>query len=527
MDFSILSNFSEEELTELMNLGMKYQNLGSYAEPVGINQPTYDPNLAVRNLCGDGASYSKPNTTAVSWASAIIIAAETALRNAECEDKLSLSYVLDCLPKLNDVKPNDVSPSDILRFVSEDGLISESAARAAALMGEKDICSASSLAKYRFETEYSTVPNESGLKNFMAEGNPVIVLLALNLVRLRSASNVTGEGVYTGATDNPSLYAVMKGYNEEKWNVTFNVVPCENMVLQLPITESDTNANYAGIAGFASSLKALSLSPPSTTQVDTEITLQSGGTGVNVGINYGYGDLELFSMTVGGSEASTLSTSIPNHLVNIALKDQDTTWDDVMPFSITTADGTSVTIPTTDMTTSDPIFFHPLYGTIPVTSVSSCQAFFEALKTDKIVHLEPNSCNDPSVTELLIGESDSVVYLWIENDNFLYVNKFEISDNANLEFINIAENSFTQDKGTVSDDGSRRLGDVSKSFMIKDCVKLISIEMGQYSFSDFAGEFGLIRLPSLQTIDIGKIGSESKNFFSNSFSVQCKSVFSC
>ena len=146
-------------------------------------------------------------------------------------------------------------------------------------MGEKDICSASSLAKYRFETEYSTVPNESGLKNFMAEGNPVIVLLALNLVRLRSAGNVTGEGVYTGATDNPSLYAVMKGYNEEKWNVTFNVVPCENMVLQLPITESDTNANYAGIAGFASSLKALSLSPPSTTQVDTKITLQSGGTG--------------------------------------------------------------------------------------------------------------------------------------------------------------------------------------------------------------------------------------------------------
>lgn len=305
MDFSILSDFSEQELTDMMNLGVKYQNLGSYAEPEGINVPEYDANLVVRNMCVDGADYSKPNSKAVSWASAIIIAAETALRNEECEDKLSLSYALDCLPKLNDIQPNDVTPMDILRFVSNEGLLSESSARAAKLMGETDLCSANSLAKYRFETEYNTVPNESGLKNFMAKGNPVVVLMALNLVRLRSASNVTGDGIYTGATDNPSLYAVMKGYSEEKWNVTFNVVPCENMVLQLPIEASKTSANYAGIAGFASSFKVASLSPPSTPEVNTAIELQSGGNVVNLKMNFGYGDLELFSMTVSGSESST------------------------------------------------------------------------------------------------------------------------------------------------------------------------------------------------------------------------------
>lgn len=527
MDFSILSDFSEQELTDMMNLGVKYQNLGSYADPEDINVPEYDANLVVHNLCVEGADYSKPNSKAVSWASAIIIAAETALRNAECEDKLSLSYVLDCLPKLNDIQPNDVTPMDILRFVSNEGLISESSARAAKLMGETDLCSANSLAKYRFETEYNTVPNESGLKNFMAKGNPVVVLMALNLVRLRSAGNVTGDGIYTGATDNPSLYAVMKGYSEEKWNVTFNVVPCENMVLQLPIEASKTSANYAGIAGFASSFKVLSLSPPSTPEVNTAIELQSGGNVVNLKMNFGYGDLELFSMTVGGSESSTLSRSIPSHLMYFALKDEDTTWDDLALFTVKIADNSPVTVLPSRSTSNERIFFHPLHGVISVTTVDSCQAFFDALKTEKIVHLLPDSCNDPAVTEILIGEMDTVIYLWIESNYFQYVNKFEISENANLEFINIADNSFTEERGTVSGDGSRRLGDSSKSFVIKNCAKLISLRIGRYSFSDYAGDLGLTNLPSLQSIEIGEIGAESKNFFSNSFSAQCNRMVSC
>ena len=93
------------------------------------------------------------------------------------------------------------------------------------------------------------------MKNLVAEKNPVVVLMALDLVRLRTANDVTGDDIYTGDTDQPSVYGVMRGFDDEKWTVTFNVVPCENIELNLPITESDTNANYAGIAGYAFSLK--------------------------------------------------------------------------------------------------------------------------------------------------------------------------------------------------------------------------------------------------------------------------------
>ena len=79
--------------------------------------------------------------------------------------------------------------------------------------------------------------------------------MALDLVRMKTVNDVTGDDIYTGATDQPSLYGVMKGFDEKKWTVTFNVVPCENIEMNLPVVDNDTNANYAGIAGYAMSMK--------------------------------------------------------------------------------------------------------------------------------------------------------------------------------------------------------------------------------------------------------------------------------
>ena len=97
--------------------------------------------------------------------------------------------------------------------------------------------------------------------NFVAEGNPVIVLMALDLIRLKTVNDVAGDAIYTGATDKPSLYGVMKGYDEKKWTVMFNVVPCENIEMNLPVVDNKTSANYAGIAGYAMSLKVKSVPP--------------------------------------------------------------------------------------------------------------------------------------------------------------------------------------------------------------------------------------------------------------------------
>lgn len=107
--------------------------------------------------------------------------------------------------------------------------------------------------------------------------------------------------------------------------------------------------------------------------------------------------------------------------MNFVLKDEDTTWDDLALFTVKIADNSPVTVLPSGSTSSERIFFHPLHGVISVTTVDSCQAFFDALKTEKIVHLMPDSCNDPAVTEILIGEMDTVIYLWIESNNFQYV----------------------------------------------------------------------------------------------------------
>ena len=74
-------------------------------------------------------------------------------------------------------------------------------------------------------------------------------------------------------------------------------------------------------------------------------------------------------------------------------------------------------------------------------------------------------------------------------------------------------NSFTQRKHGIEDDRS-------KSFHILNCESLESIEIGEYSFSDFAGEFELKNLPQLQSIQIGTIGSKSYNFYASSFVIR-------
>ena len=82
-----------------------------------------------------------------------------------------------------------------------------------------------------------------------------------------------------------------------------------------------------------------------------------------------------------------------------------------------------------------------------------------------------------------------------------------------LKTIKIGNNSFTQKK---NDEGN----DKSKSFHILNCESLESIQIGECSFSDFAGEFELKNLPQLQSIQMGTIGKWSYNFCHSSFVIR-------
>ena len=266
MNLSILSDFRDEDLEKMMDLGVKYSGEGSYAEPESTLAPSWPNEYVVgRDMCEGTEKYSAPHSFSTSWASALVLAAEAALRKERYYEPLSLPYVLKCLPESQEIEPNDVAPQDIAAFVTEKGLMSEAVA---GLLNENELCSANT-PKFYFEVTKNDSPNKSGLMNFIAKGDPVIVLMALDLVRMKTVNDVTGDDIYTGATDEPSLYGVMKGFDETKWTVTFNVVPCENIEMNLPVTDSETNANYAGIAGYAMSIQFIT-APLETRFQDTQ-----------------------------------------------------------------------------------------------------------------------------------------------------------------------------------------------------------------------------------------------------------------
>ena len=98
------------------------------------------------------------------------------------------------------------------------------------------------------------------------------------------------------------------------------------------------------------------------------------------------------------------------------------------------------------------------------------------------------------------------------------MNTFRIDGLNKLNSLKIGINSFTKDKHSGG-----IFGDISKSFHILNCNELISIDIGENSFSDFGGEFELKNLPKLQFINIGSSGDydySSFNFVSSSFIIR-------
>ena len=101
----------------------------------------------------------------------------------------------------------------------------------------------------------------------------------------------------------------------------------------------------------------------------------------------------------------------------------------------------------------------------------------------------------------------------IGDENMYNTNSLLIDNMIQLKSIKIGSNSFTKHKNSYGKDDSR-------SFRVSNCDKLESIEIGQYSFSDYSGKFELSNTPSLKSLKIGIIGKTSSNFYFSSFSVQ-------
>ena len=127
--------------------------------------------------------------------------------------------------------------------------------------------------------------------------------------------------------------------------------------------------------------------------------------------------------------------------------------------------------------------------------------------------LIPNwSCNDNNYTIFDFSRFSLLESIEIGNDSFGSVSTFQIDGLNQLKTIKIGKNSFTQKKNSNGNDQS-------KLFHILNCESLESIEIGQYSFSDFGGEFELKNLTQLQFIHIGNIESITYNFYYSSIEI--------
>ena len=122
-----------------------------------------------------------------------------------------------------------------------------------------------------------------------------------------------------------------------------------------------------------------------------------------------------------------------------------------------------------------------------------------------------NRCNDAQYTSFI--PASGLESIEIGDRCFENVGTFNIDGLNELKSLKIGKNSFTKSKSDFRNDSSR-------SFHLLNCDKLESIEIGRFSFSDYAGEFELKNLPKLSTIKIGEIESGSFNFYYSSFVIE-------
>ena len=128
------------------------------------------------------------------------------------------------------------------------------------------------------------------------------------------------------------------------------------------------------------------------------------------------------------------------------------------------------------------------------------------------------SCNDTDYTIFDFTRFTLVTSIEIGDDCFGSVQTFKIEGLKRLRSVKIGNNSFTQVKKGHWD--WRKADNQSRSFHILDCESLESIQIGEFSFSDFGGGFELSNLKSLKSIQIGTIGSPSCNFYWSSLVIR-------
>ena len=154
--------------------------------------------------------------------------------------------------------------------------------------------------------------------------------------------------------------------------------------------------------------------------------------------------------------------------------------------------------------------------------------YIESLDSSVSSIVIPNwACNDTNYTIFDFSRFHVVESIEIGDNCFSSVKTFKIDGLNRLKSLKIGNKSFRLIKKVAVDELSsfKVITDIdkSKSFHILNCESLESLEIGEYSFNDFGGEFELRNLNSLQSIKIGEIGNKSSNMNSSILIFESKS----
>ena len=124
-------------------------------------------------------------------------------------------------------------------------------------------------------------------------------------------------------------------------------------------------------------------------------------------------------------------------------------------------------------------------------------------------------------SEIVIGNGECDGYVWsvldmsvyrglkrleIGGGNFENVRELRLIGLSELESVEIGENSFTKYKSTY-----QITPDPNRHFYLKNCPKMKSLKMGNYSFSDYT-VIEIENVDALEVIEIGDLHEKSYNF---------------
>lgn len=124
----------------------------------------------------------------------------------------------------------------------------------------------------------------------------------------------------------------------------------------------------------------------------------------------------------------------------------------------------------------------------------------------------PDCCN--KMNELNFGWFSELRSLSFGDRCFRNVQTFTLNGMSQLQRLRIGNHCFTPPT-SLADNG--QTPSFASSFQISNCPMLRKIEIGAFSFQDYAGGFDISNLPALEELSIGIPTKNSSNFFHSDF----------